>query len=398
MDSIVLYTEEIDDLGEAAEELFAQAESFPLKKHTLAVLFAEEETDYPALYELLAARWDFPVVGCTTLAMLLGEHGCCRTGISVLLLSADDCAFAVGMTDELDRNNYREEIASLCMSLREELPGAPKIILTYGGMVASEKNVPEDEVIDAIESVFWKGLPIFGGVASDGFSFSNFRVFCKDRVTQSGQAIVLIAGSVDPIFVSTNSLENRADFSYEVTEVRNNQVLRLGNGTFVDTLRRENMEVSKPNVVGDYFLSPFALSIDLGDGDVAEITRTLSLLNLETGAGVFLGGVPEGSILSIGIMSQRDVQKSVEQAFSKILAMLPRDGKHRTLICNSCAARFLAMASNTSAEAETYQGRLPENVSLFGMYGNGELCPIQGNRTGKLHNFFHNFTFTIMAI
>lgn len=398
MDSIVLYTEEIDDLRDAAEELFSQAEGFRRRKHSVAILFAEEDTNYPELHGLLSERWDFPIVGCTTLAMLLAEQGCVRTGISVLLLSADDCEFAVGMTGNLDKENYREEIASLCESLLKELPAPPKLALTFGGMVASEKNVPGDEVVAAVEAVLGKEVPLFGGIASDGFSFNNYSVFCGDRVTKSGQAIVLVAGAVDPVFVTTNSVENRADVTYRVTEARSNQVMRLGNGTFVDALRRENMEVGKSNVVGDYFLSPFILSIDLGDGDVAEITRTLSLLNLDTGAGVFLGGVPEGSIVRLSILNQKDVQKSVNQALEKMFAELSADGKRRTLLCHSCAARFLALASNTSAEAEAYQGRLPEGVSLLGMYGNGEYCPLPGNKTGKLHNFFHNFTFTIMAI
>ena len=46
MDSIVLYTEEIDDLNEASKELFAQAEGFTLKKNTLGILFAEEDADW----------------------------------------------------------------------------------------------------------------------------------------------------------------------------------------------------------------------------------------------------------------------------------------------------------------------------------------------------------------
>ncbi len=399
MDSIVLCTEEIDDLGEAVEELFAQAEGFALKKHTLAVLFTEEDADYSTLYELLSGQWGFPIVGSTTLAMLLAEKGCCRTGISVLLLTADDVSFAVGMTGELDQNNYREEIVALCASLEPQLPAPPKLVLTYGGMVASEDNVPGDEVVSAIEEALGKDIPIFGGVASDGFNFSNYRVFCNDRVTQGGQAIVLISGAIDPIFIMTNSVENRADVSYKVTKAQSNRVMRLGGGTFVDALRRENMEVSKQNVVGDYFLSPFVLSIDLGDGDIAEITRTLSLLNLETGTGVFLGEIPESSILRIGILNRKDVQKSVNQAFDKMLSALSKSGGgRRTLLCSSCAARFLAMASNTSAEAEAYQGRLPNGISLLGMYGNGEFCPVRGEKTGKNHNFFHNFTFTIMAI
>ncbi len=399
LDSIVLYTEEIDDLQEAVEELFTQAGKFSLKKNTLAVLFAEEDTDYPELYKLLSTRWDFPVIGSTTMAMLLAEQGCCRTGISILLLTADDCSFAVGMTDDLNKDHYREEITNLCASLRQELPAPPKLALTYGGMVASEENVPGDEVVSVMEETLGKDVPVYGGIASDGFSFNNYRVFCEGRTTQSGQAIALVSGNIDPIFITTNSVENRADVTYEVTKAQSNKVMRLGNGTFIDALRRENMEVSKQNVVGDYFLSPFVLSIDLGDGDVSEITRTLSLLNLETGTGIFLGEVPEGSILRIGILNRKDVQKSVEQAFGEILATLSKsDGRRRTLLCHSCAARFLAMASNTKAEAETYQSRLPEGFSLLGMYGNGEFCPLYGDKTGKNHNFFHNFTFTIMAI
>lgn len=398
MDSIVLYTEEIDDLNEASKELFSQAEGFTLKKNTLGILFAEEDADYPALHALLSDRWDFPIVGCTTLAMLLIKQGCTRTGISVLLFTADDCDFALGMTENLDKENYRAEIPLLCETLKKELPSAPKLALTFGGMVASEKNVPGDEVVAVIEEALGKDVPIFGGIASDGFNFNNYSVFCCDRVTQSGQAIVLVSGNIAPLFVTTNSVENRADVTYRVTEARSNQVLRLGSGTFVDALRRQNMEVSKQNVVGDYFLSPFVLSVDLGDGDFAEITRTLSLLNLETGTGVFLGGVPEGSVLRIGIMDRKDVQKSVDQAFDEMLAKLTSDGKRHTLLCYSCAARFLALASNTSAEAEACQARVPDGISMLGMYGNGEFCPLPGNKTGKLHNFFHNFTFTIMAI
>lgn len=399
MDSIVLYTEEIDDLREAAEELFAKAEGFALKKNTLGILFAEEETDYPALYAQLSSHWKFPIIGGTTLAMLLAEQGCARTGISLLLLSADDCEFAVGMTGELNNDNYRSEITALCASLSGELHAPPKLVLTYGGMVASEDNVPEDEIIGAMEETLGKDVPVYGSVASDGFNFSNYRVFCGNRITRSGQAIALVAGNIHPIFVSTNSVENRAEVTFKVTKAQSNKVMRLGSGTFVEALTRENMEVSKQNVVGDYFLSPFVLSIDLGDGDVAEITRTLSLLNLETGTGVFLGGVPEGSIVRLGILNQTDVQKSVNQAFREMLALLSASGSNRrTLLCNSCAARYLAMASNTDAEAEAYQGRLPEGIAFLGMYGNGELCPVYGNRTDKIHNFFHNFTFTIMAI
>ncbi|MBQ8698361.1 MAG: FIST C-terminal domain-containing protein [Schwartzia sp.] len=398
MDSIALYTEEIDDLAEAAEELFTQARAFAFRKHSIALLFAEEELDFSALFPLLAEKWQFPIVGCTAMGML-GRGGYFNIGISVLLLSADDCAFAAEMTGALDTGNYREEIARTCRALRDRLPDAPKLILTYGGLLAAEKNVAGDDVVEAITEVAGKDVPVFGGLASDGFSFTGSRVFCDGRSAQNGQLLVLVSGAVEPKFVTINSIENRANFSYEVTEARHNQVFRLGSGTFLEALEREDMAVDKTEVLGDYLLTPFVLTLTRENGDSVEVARNFSRLDHETGAGAFLGAVPEGSILGVGIISRADVQKSVRQAFDRIFEEIgAAGGKYKTLLCHSCCARFLALASNTKEETDAYVDRLPDGIALVGMYAYGEYCPVKGNKTGESYNSFHNFTFTIMAL
>ena len=396
MESIVLYTEEIDDLQEAVREIFEQAEGFLLKKNSLAILFTEDETDYPELYDLLAGKWKFPVVGCTAMAMLLGKQGYCGTGISVLLLTADDCEFAAGITDDLNKGNYERLIGDKLEELKAGLSSEIKLVISYGGMVTDEQNVAGDDIVAAIDKASG-GVPLFGGLAADGFNFNRFRVFCNGTVKQSGQVMVLVAGNIEPKFVYANSVENRASFFYEVTESRSNQVIRLGNGTFMDALKREDMQVSKTDVLGDYILSPFVLTIHQPNGDSVEVARNLSVLNQETGAGCFLGAVPEGSTLSIGIINRSDVQKSVNLSFDKILNEIREHG-YKTLLCTSCCARFLALASNINAEVEAYTGRVPEGVSLAGLYSYGEYCPVRGNKTGELYNMFHNFTFTILAI
>ena len=70
MDSIVVYTEEIDEPREAAAELLVQTWEFPLKKHSLALIFSEEEAKLPKLCQILAEHWDFLIVGCTAMGML----------------------------------------------------------------------------------------------------------------------------------------------------------------------------------------------------------------------------------------------------------------------------------------------------------------------------------------
>jgi hypothetical protein len=397
MDSITLYTEEIDDLNEGVEELISQTDGFEFKKNSMALIFVEEDTEYEELYDLLSKKWDFPIVGCTAMAMFTGSEGYCPMGISVMILSADDCEFAVGMTDELDRDNYKEEITRVYRQAESSLSSEVKLILSYGGMVTEERHVAGDEIVSMMNEL-GGGVPVYGGTASDGFSFARFKVLCGRESTHNGQAMVLIAGNIDPKFICVNSVENKAYFSYEITESNRNVVNRLGNATFVDTLRKEGMETDKTDVLGDYILSPFIVTLDKGSGDKIEVARNLSVLNLDTGAGSFLGVMPEGSVLSIGILNRDDVRLTVKQVFDRVRNELDEDKSRRTLICNSCCARFLALANNASAEADTYMGRLPDDVSFMGYYAYGEYCPMQGSKTGRLYNTFHNFTFTIMAI
>ncbi len=398
MDSRVAYTEEIDDLDEAVAEIFRQTDDFKLLSNSMAILYTEEDTDYRALYEKLSKKWDFPIIGCTTMAMLLGKEGYCRNGISVTILTADDCTFSAGMTDDVNVSNYKDLITAKYNELKKAHNDDIKLIISFGGMVISKDSVAGDDLV-ALLNELGGGTPIYGGNASDDFSFGNYNLFFNGNVTKCGQVIALISGNIDPMFICLNSVENRARFSYKVTRSEGNLVYRLGNGSFTDTLVKENMLVSdKDNVLGDYLLSPFIVGIEKDDGDIVEVARNLSMINKDMRMGFFLGDIPENSIMSVGVLNRPDVQNTVEKAFSLMLRQMRGAYKYRTILCTSCSARFLALASNTEAEAEAYKGRLPEHVSLSGMYAYGEYCPLRGDKTGREYNMFHNFTFTLLAL
>jgi hypothetical protein len=46
----------------------------------------------------------------------------------------------------------------------------------------------------------------------------------------------------------------------------------------LDALKKEGMETDKTDVLGDYILSPFIVTLEKGDGDTVEIARNLSPL------------------------------------------------------------------------------------------------------------------------
>lgn len=398
MRSIVAYTEEIDDLDEACEELFEQTQGFALARSTMAILFTEEDTDYPELYARLSKKWKFPIMGCTAMAMLSGEQGYCRGGISVLILTADDCEFSVGITEELTGTNYEEAIKSLYKKLKTPHTAEVKLGLCYYGFPTDSRELSGSGLLAVLRNAAGE-LPIYGGTASDNLTFTGYRVFCNDREIKNALALALISGNVKPRFVRVNSVEHTAAFSYEITKAHENVVYRLGKQSFVETLREENMRVDQKNMMTAYILSPFVVTVDKGSGDKVKVARVLSTLDFKTGSGTFLGVMPEGAVLSIGLINREDVCRSVEKAFAEILRELSREKNEcSTLLVTSCAARFLALMNDPAAEAQTYLGRLPEGVSLMGLYALGECCPVRGEKTGKEYNMFHNFTFTILAL
>ncbi len=394
MESIVLYSEEIDELNETAEELFSQAKDFSFKKNTMGIFFCDPDLDYGELYPILRERWDFPIVGATALSSFTGDGGFKKTGISFMLITADDCGFACGMTEKLSQENYTEEIQKTARSLDGVSELSTKLILTYGGII---DGVMGDDIIRAVDSIGEK-VPIYGALASDILTYDSHRVFCNERSEREAEVLVFISGNISPRFLNVASITTRANFSYTITKAGDNKVYRVGDSTFVDALKASGMESGKADVLSDFVLSPFILTLKQEDGASVEVFRNVAFLDEEEGSGSFLGGVASGTALEIGLISQTDLNDSVREAFSEVLKILKApENTCRTIICSSCASRYLAIGGRGDLETGGYSERLPDGVSLMGMYSYGEICPVEGENN-KFYNVFHNSTFTILMV
>ncbi|MCR5399276.1 MAG: FIST C-terminal domain-containing protein [Lachnospiraceae bacterium] len=390
--STVLYTGEIDDLEVAAEELFSQAAGFEFKDNSLAIIFMDAETEYSELYEMLKEKWTFPIVAVTTIGILTGNEGYSSTGISIMLLTSSDSRFSVGMTDALSVENYHEKIKEAYERIEKDLDGEEvKLVLTYG---AKAPLMAGDDIVNAVDAL-GKNVKVYGAFAADMFNYKLYRVALNDKIAADAQVFILISGNLDPKFLSVKSLSGKANFSYEVTEANQNIVFKLGSGTFIEALEKAGLSSDKDMVAGEFIQTPFVTVLERPGGMRVETLRNLTYLNHENGSGMFIGGMEEGSSLELGLINRDDVKTTVTKAFDDIFEWLGTEGKDcGTLICNSCTARFLVLGNNGVLEAETYQGRIPEGVSLMGMYSYGEFCPVGDD---KWCNLFHNSTFTILC-
>lgn len=385
----------MDDLQYAVDDIFDQSKAFEFDTNTMAILFVRDETDYDSILQLLRTRWSFPIIGSSALGLFTGDLGYRRDGIAVMLMTADDCSFAVGMTKALDSSDYADAIRRLYSDLKSSLPQdeEEKLILCYSDSIP---GVNGDMIISAIESSA-PHIPIYGGMASDTFSFTASRVFCNDRADSSVVAMALISGNIHPIYSRITSVTGKTRFSYEVTKSTGDHVYELEGIPFADVLRKAGLEADKSDVVADYILSPFVSTISKGTTTV-EVLRDLNVLDLSDGSGIFLGGIEEGSSLEIGLLNSNAIHDSVRDGFLKLLEQGSKDGIRRnTILCTSCSARYLAIGGGVDFIGRNFWDELPDDREMIGMYSYGEYCPID-TRDADCVNLFHNSTFTMIML
>ena len=399
MQSKIAFTDEVDDVEGAAEEIFEAFDEFEFKKNSLGIIFMEEDVEYPELYEALSEKWDFPIIGCTCTAKLMSGHGFQSDGLSVMVMTDDDCVFAAGVTDELTRDNYESSISDLYNELKEKVGGDEKIIISYGVCVTAQNHVSADDLLSATDAVSNR-KPIIGGLASDRFSFDDTRVFCNDKMVKNGQVMALVAGNFEPKYIHVTSIEARvSQQAYEITKSHHNEVMCIDGRPMADVLKEEGFEVGKTDVLREYLLTPFIVTIPQPDGGEIRAARNLSLINQEDKSGVFLGTMPEGSRLQIGFIDRSKVRESLDEAMNEMLKYIEEsDYQYSTILCISCAARYLALSTVIEKDAGGWLETLPKNLNFFGMYSNGEFCPVPDEKSGTDYNTFHNFTFVVLAL
>ena len=396
MKSISAYTEEIDDLEAAAEELTEKVSELSLKKNTVGIFYADVDTDFQELYDNLRQKVSYPIVGVSALAMLQSNVGYATTGITFLVLTADDCEFTIGISEDITKENLTEQVRETYRKTAKRQSEKEKLIMLFATKVLTKQGDDFSEILTEESG----GVPIYGAMASDALTFDRYRVFYNGEEKTAGAVIILISGNIKPLFRYEFSVSEETALRDEVCGSTEGLVSKMGEKGFVSALEEVGLSSDKTDVIVDYITSPFIATVKTEDGEKVRVLRNLTRLFHDTDKGMFLGGIPEGSTLSVSLVNRDDVQKSIEKALEKITKSIRQhtEYEYSTLLCSSCSARYLALGTNAAAEGKAFEDKIPNNMELAGIYSYGEFCPAQGEKTDKQYNVFQNSTFTIMAI
>jgi hypothetical protein len=132
-----------------------------------------------------------------------------------------------------------------------------------------------------------------------------------------------------------------------------------------------------------------------------KVVRTILSVDIETGIGVAVGEVPEGSVISVGELKPGDIQAGARASASDIAGKIRgnmADGYNYSMFfIVSCAGRYFAMAHRKNLEASAMIEGLPRGIPITGFYGFGEICP-RSVKDGRAENSALNESLVIMAI
>ena len=167
MRSWVAKTEEIDDLEVAVEELKNGIPTEELLTNTVGIAYVYYDADFEELSKMLSETFQFPIIGVSAMA-LLDHEGYLAYGMELLVMSADDVRFSVGMTDRLDKDNYEEKLEKLYDAMKGDIQEQEKLILAYTGKVVDADGDIYVKTFDKISG----GVPVYGGMPSDMYTYT----------------------------------------------------------------------------------------------------------------------------------------------------------------------------------------------------------------------------------
>jgi hypothetical protein len=389
MDSAVAISFELDDVAQAAEQLEnGIRERMELGDDALGLLYCDADVDGAALTGVLSERLGCDVVGMTTLASF-GPGGMNEFSIVLTALSGGGARFAAAATDSLDAETAPASIGAACGEIKNAI-GEPKLLLIFAptGMPFAGDVYPD------VVSQVAPGVPLLGGVASDDYDFERARVFMSGREFRDAAVFAGVAGDVFPKFFLQHVTSRFAERRLPVTKSDGTAVYKVGDESFVEYLKGFGLRTDVSDAIVAFNSYPMMLTRE--GSDETPLMRHISGLDAETGAGVFLGNVPEGAIANICLVNKDDLLSSCRLSMETLAASARADDGSLAL-CISCCGRSMILGTDSDAEGKIVKELLPEKYNLAGAYCLGEFSPAL-YQDGRALNRFHNCSIALCTL
>ncbi|MDL2288879.1 FIST C-terminal domain-containing protein [Oscillospiraceae bacterium OttesenSCG-928-F05] len=393
MRSCVVYTDQIDDTEAAAAELMEKAlGAVALQKNSVGLLYCYSDAEVDDLVRDVRMKADFPIIGCTCIASM-DNGGFHDIAAMLTVLTSDDHAFEVAVSEALDADNAEARITETYGALRQKLGEEPKLLYAIPPYIL---GIMLDVYAERLGTLA-PGVPLVGGLPSYTGPGDSNCTFFEGEVYSDRLVLLGISGDVRPVFAVQNVAGSDVNRKRKVTKAVANTIFEVNGQPFVEYLQDVGLQVEQlveGNTTVTFVSNPLLVEVPEGGNFV----RTLHAIDSAAGSGTAIGRIPEGATVSVCALDGATIEGAAAEGMEAIktrMAQNSGDGyAYTTVLAVSCIGRHLLLLPENHREAARLQATLPEGLTLSGFYSYGELGP-QG--TGRTQNFAHNESLILCA-
>ena len=342
-------------------------------KPTLAVVFLSVKQDRTAISKLLDSH-GIAIFGATTSGEFIDEVTEKGT-VVMLLLDIKRDHFQIYL-DDFQEKNFRESASGIAKKAKGKFP-KPAFLIS-----GSHLETDAEQLLFGFEDVVGKDVNVYGGMASDDYTFTEQFVFTNGK--ESNQGIIALALDEDKILIKGKATCGWKAVGTEkiVTKSEGNHVYTVDDIPVLDlTVKYGGLKNVSPDNTGLMLEIAANLPLQLQREKGDPVMRPGLLVDWSDRSFFCSGSVPQGSKIRFSLPPDFDVMETVIKGAEELknTEMPEADA----IIVFSCAGRILVFGPMMNMEIEGLKKIW--NVPMVGMFSNAELARATGGDL-EMHN------------
>jgi hypothetical protein len=342
-------------------------------KPTLAIVFLSVSQDRKAINNLLDAH-GIAIFGATTSGEFIDEVTEKGT-VVMLLLDIKRDHFQIYL-DDFHEKNFRKIASGIAKKAKGKFP-KPAFLIS-----GSHLETDAEQLLFGFEDVVGKDVNVYGGMASDDYTFTEQFVFTNGK--ESNQGIVALALDEDKILIKGKATCGWKAIGTEktVTKSEGNHVYTVDDIPVLDlTVKYGGLENVSPDNTGLMLEIAANLPLQLQREKGDPVMRPGLLVDWSDRSFFCSGSVPQGSKIRFSLPPDFDVMETVIKGAEELKNTEMPEAD--TIIVFSCAGRILVFGPMMNMEIEGLKKIW--NAPMVGMFSNAELARATGGNL-EMHN------------
>jgi hypothetical protein len=387
--TLIAYTDEIDDIEYALEQLKTQIDfDRDLLSNSVGLISCLPEYIESGLLKALCDALPFDIAGTTTIGTTApGIED--LTPLTLTVLTGDDVYFRSSWTEPVTRPDV-SIIKDSFDAANAGITERAKLLIVFGPLLST---VGGDFFNDAINEASG-GVPCFGALSVDDTpDYHSSQIIYNGETSVDRLSYIFVYGNVNPRFhLATLSQEKISKDKGVVTKSDGISLTAVNDKPVSDFLISQGLKLNADGIFEGVNSFPYIVDFDDGAPPIVRV-----MLSFTPEGSVICGGtIPEGATLSVGFFDRDEILNSTRNAVTQIETGADTHG----LLIFSCIARYLNLDYSPDEESRSIRSHLePTGIPFQFTYGGGEFCPIPTtDDPNELVNRYHNCTLVVCVL